>query len=64
MVEKNLYKMEGGLLENSYCGKRMSKMHEIRSKKYFNSILDLVLLLIDEIIKYLEIAGNIGLCNI
>ena len=53
--------MEGGLLENSYCGKRMSKMHEIRSKKYFNSILDLVLLLIDEIIKYLEIAGNIGL---
>ena len=60
MVEKNLYKMEGGLLENSYCGKRMSKMHE----KYFNSILDLVLLLIDEIMKYLEIAGNIGLCNI
>ena len=43
----------------------MSKMHEIRSKKYFNSILDLVLLLIDEIMKYyLEIAGNIGLCNI
>ena len=39
----------------------MSKMHEIRSKKYFNSILDLVLLLIDEIMKYLEIAGNIGL---
>ena len=64
MVEKNLYKMEGGLLENSYCEKRMSKMHEIRSKKYFNSILDLVLLLIDEIMKYLEIAGNIGLCNI
>ena len=27
-------------------------------------ILDLVLLLIDEIMKYLEIAGNIGLCNI
>ena len=64
MVEKNLCKMEGGLLENSNCEKRMSKMHEIRSKKYFNSIFDLVLLLIDKIMKYVEIAGNIGLCNI
>ena len=62
-MEKNPYKMEGGLLGNSYWEKRMSKMHEIRSKRYFNSILDLVLLLIDEIMKYLEIAGNIGLCN-
>ena len=59
-MEKNLYIMEGGVLGNFYWGKRMSKMHE----KYFNSILDLVLLLIDKIMKYVEIAGNIGLCNI